>query len=101
LDTVPESIGGAARPGAAGRREQAADAGEPALRAGGRPRRASSPLGYRLGMTTLIIVLLVLWAVFAVVGFVVEGLLWLAFIGLILLAATIAWGWIKRRTSRD
>ncbi len=52
-------------------------------------------------MTTLIIVLLVLWAVFAVVGFVVEGLLWLAFIGLILLAATIVWGWLKRRTRRD
>lgn len=49
-------------------------------------------------MTTLIIVLLVLWAVFAVVGFVVEGLLWLAFIGLILLVATAVWGWIKRRT---
>lgn len=49
-------------------------------------------------MTTLILVLLVLWAVFAVVGFVVEGLLWLAFIGLILLVATAVWGWIKRRT---
>lgn len=52
-------------------------------------------------MPTLIIVLLVLWAVFAVVGFVVEGLLWLAFIGLILLFATIVWGWRKRRTGRD
>lgn len=52
-------------------------------------------------MTTLIIVLLVLWAVFAVVGFVVEGLLWLAFIGLILLVATAVWGWVKRRASRD
>jgi len=52
-------------------------------------------------MTTLIIVLLVLWAVFAVVGFVVEGLLWLAFIGLILLVATVVWGWLKRRTGRD
>lgn len=52
-------------------------------------------------MTTLIIVLLVLWAVFAVIGFVVEGLLWLAFIGLVLLAATAAWGWIKRRTNRS
>jgi LPXTG-motif cell wall-anchored protein len=49
-------------------------------------------------MTTLIIVLLILWAVFAVVGFVVEGLLWLAFLGLILLAATAVWGWFKRRT---
>lgn len=55
----------------------------------------------RRRMTTLIIVLLVLWAIFAVVGFVVEGLLWLAFIGLILLVATVVWGWLKRRTGRD
>lgn len=101
LDTVPESIGGGARPGAAGRREQGADAGERTPRAGADRGRASSPLGYRLGMTTLIIVLLVLWAVFAVVGFVVEGLLWLAFLGLILLLATVVWGWLKRRTGRD
>lgn len=60
-----------------------------------------NPAATVIRMTTLIIVLLVLWAVFAVVGFVVEGLLWLAFIGLILLAATAVWGWITRRTARD
>jgi len=32
-------------------------------------------------------------------GFVIKGLLWLAFIGLILFVATAVWGWLKRRTS--
>jgi LPXTG-motif cell wall-anchored protein len=49
-------------------------------------------------MLTVIIVLLILWAILAFIGFVVEGLLWLAFLGLILLAATALWGWFKRRT---
>ncbi|MFF1255188.1 hypothetical protein ACFVYC_22175 [Pseudarthrobacter sp. NPDC058329] len=47
----------------------------------------------------LIITLLVIWLVLSVLGFVIEGLLWLATIGLILLAATAVWGWLKRRTS--
>jgi LPXTG-motif cell wall-anchored protein len=49
-------------------------------------------------MVTVIVVLLILWAVLSIVGFVIEGLLWLAFLGLILLALTAAWGWFKRRT---
>lgn len=53
-------------------------------------------------MLKIIVVLLVIWAVLAVVGFVIEGLLWLAFLGLILLAATVVWGWIRgKRAPRD
>lgn len=48
-------------------------------------------------MKTLIIVLLVLWLVFAVLGAVIEGLLWLLWIGLLLFVATAAWGWLSAR----
>ncbi|MFN3866014.1 MAG: hypothetical protein ACK4MD_04785 [Demequina sp.] len=51
-------------------------------------------------MKTLIIVLLIAWAVLAVVGFVVEALLWLAFLGLALFAATAIYGFIKNKASR-
>lgn len=45
----------------------------------------------------LIITLLIIWLVVSIVGFVLEGLLWLAVIGLVLFVATAAWGWVKRR----
>jgi hypothetical protein len=47
----------------------------------------------------IIIALLVIWLILSVVGFVVKGLLWLAVIGLVLFAATVVWGWFKRRTN--
>ncbi|CCQ44553.1 putative membrane protein [Pseudarthrobacter siccitolerans] len=47
----------------------------------------------------LIITLLIIWLVLSILGFVIKGLLWLAFIGLILFVATAVWGWLKRRTS--
>lgn len=50
-------------------------------------------------MLKFILVLLVLWIVLSVVGFVVEGLLWLAFLALVLFVATAVWGWLKRRTA--
>ena len=45
----------------------------------------------------LIITLLIIWLVLSILGFIIEGLLWLALIGLVLFAATAAWGWFKRR----
>jgi LPXTG-motif cell wall-anchored protein len=47
----------------------------------------------------LIIALLVIWLVFPIIGFVVEGLIWLAVIGLVLFVATGVWGWVKRKTN--
>ncbi|WP_165976918.1 hypothetical protein [Arthrobacter nitrophenolicus] len=44
----------------------------------------------------LIITLLIIWLVLSILGFIIEGLLWLAFIGLVLFAATVVWGWLKR-----
>ena len=52
--------------------------------------------GYASGMG-LIITLLIIWLVLSILGFVIEGLLWLALIGLVLFAATAVWGWPKRR----
>lgn len=48
-------------------------------------------------MLTLIVVLLVVWVVLAVIGFVIKGLLWLAIVGIVLFLATLAYGAIKRR----
>lgn len=47
-------------------------------------------------MIRLILLLLVIWLVLAVIGFVIKGLLWLAVIGLVLFIATSIWGWLKR-----
>ena len=47
----------------------------------------------------IIITLLIIWLVLSILGFVVKGLLWLAFIGLILFLATAVWGWLKRKAN--
>ncbi|NNC12110.1 hypothetical protein HII28_09495 [Planctomonas sp. JC2975] len=52
-------------------------------------------------MLILLIVLLVIWAVLAVVGFAIKGLLWLAIIGIILFVATIIIGVVRRRATRN
>jgi len=49
-------------------------------------------------MTGFIIALIVIWIVLSIVGFVVEGLFWLAIIGIVLFLATSAWGWFSRKT---
>ena len=48
-------------------------------------------------MVGLIVVLLVVWAVLAILGFVIHGLVWLAIIGIILFVATGVFGFIRRR----
>lgn len=48
-------------------------------------------------MKTLIIILLVLWLAFSLVGLLIEGLLWLLWIGILLFVATAAWGLITAR----
>lgn len=49
-------------------------------------------------MKTIVLVLLGVWLLVAVLGAVVEGLLWLLFIGLVLFAATALWGFLKMRS---
>jgi hypothetical protein len=46
----------------------------------------------------LIIALLVLWLIFAVVGFVVKSLFWLAIVGIVLFIATGVFGAVRRRS---
>lgn len=50
-------------------------------------------------MKALIIALLVVWLVFALLGVIIEGLLWLLVIGVVLFLATAAWGWFKLRSA--
>jgi uncharacterized membrane protein len=50
-------------------------------------------------MLVALIVLLVLWLILAVVGFAIEGLMWLAIIGIILFVGTAAVGVVRRRAS--
>ena len=51
-------------------------------------------------MLTAIIILLVVWAVLAVVGFALEGLLWLGIIGAILFVGTLIFGFVRRAAGR-
>lgn len=52
-------------------------------------------------MWTVIVILLVVWAILAVVGFVFEGLLWLAVVGAILFVGTLVVGLIRQRARRS
>ena len=50
-------------------------------------------------MLAIVGVLLVVWIVLAVVGFVVKSLFWLAIVALVLFVITAAYGWVKRKAS--
>lgn len=47
-------------------------------------------------MWTVLIILLVIWVVLSIVGFVFEGLFWLGLIGIVLFVGTILFGLIRR-----
>ena len=47
-------------------------------------------------MLKLVAALLVVWLVLTVIGAVVEGLFWLTVVGVVLLAATAGYGYLKR-----
>lgn len=51
-------------------------------------------------MWTVLWILIVVWAVLAIVGFALEGLLWLAIIGLVLFIGTVVFGLIRRQSGR-
>lgn len=42
--------------------------------------------------------LLVVWLVLVVLGFVIKGLFWMVFVGAVLLLATAAYGYVKRKS---
>lgn len=51
-------------------------------------------------MLKVLLLILLAWALLAVVGFIIKGLLWLAVIGVVLFAATSLWGWARRGQDR-
>lgn len=51
-------------------------------------------------MWTVLLILLVAWVVLSIVGFVFEGLLWLAFIGIVLFVGTLIFGFIRNHARR-
>lgn len=51
-------------------------------------------------MLTVIVILLVVWAILAVVGFALEGLMWLGIIGVILFIGTVVFGFVRRAAGR-
>ncbi|MCH7229589.1 DUF2207 domain-containing protein [Glycomyces sp. L485] len=51
-------------------------------------------------MWTVLWILIIIWAVLAIVGFALEGLLWLAVIAIVLFIGTIVFGFIRRRVGR-
>ena len=56
---------------------------------------------YDQDMWTILWILIVIWAVLAIVGFAIKGLLWLALIGIVLFIGTIVFGFIRRRAGRS
>lgn len=51
------------------------------------------------GMGTILVILLVAWLALSVLGFVLEGLLWLAVIGIILFLGTAVFGFLRGRSA--
>lgn len=51
-------------------------------------------------MLGLVVVILAVWLILSIVGFAIEGLLWLGLIGVVLFVATAIFGWLKRAASR-
>ena len=51
-------------------------------------------------MIAILGVLLLVWIIVAVLGFVVKGFIWLAIIAIVLFIATSIFGWVQRKTSR-
>ncbi|MEO6944357.1 MAG: hypothetical protein ABI053_06565 [Lacisediminihabitans sp.] len=47
-------------------------------------------------MLTLVIILLIIWAVLAIIGFAIKALFWLAIVGIVLFVITALLGFIRR-----
>lgn len=65
----------------------------------GRGQRIVSP-EMEADMLVLVIVLLVAWLILSIVGFALEGLMWLGIVGVVLFVGTAAVGAIRRKALR-
>jgi hypothetical protein len=52
-------------------------------------------------MGTVLWILIIAWVLLAIVGIAIEGLLWLAAVGIVLFIGTIVFGLIRRRAGRS
>jgi LPXTG-motif cell wall-anchored protein len=52
-------------------------------------------------MLKILAILLVVWLALTVLGVVIEGLFWLAIIGIVLFLGTAGYAALKRRTGRE
>lgn len=52
-------------------------------------------------MWTIIAILLIIWLVFSILGFVIEGLFWLAVLGIVLFVATAIVGAVRGRMNKS
>lgn len=52
-------------------------------------------------MWTVIVILLIIWLALSVLGFVLEGLFWLAVIGIILFLLTAVFGAVRGRINKS
>jgi hypothetical protein len=50
-------------------------------------------------MKSIAVAILVIWAVLAILGFLVKGLLWLAVVAIVLFVATGIWAMTRGRTT--
>jgi hypothetical protein len=60
----------------------------------------SQPSEEVVGMLVLVIVLLAVWLVVSIVGFALEGLMWLGIVGVVLFVGTAAIGAVRRKALR-
>lgn len=51
-------------------------------------------------MLVLVVVLLAVWLIVSIVGFAMEGLMWLGIVGIVLFAGTAVVGAIRRKSLR-
>jgi hypothetical protein len=51
-------------------------------------------------MWAVVVILLVVWAILSIIGFVFHGLLWLAIIGIVLFVGTLIFGILRQRSRR-
>jgi len=56
---------------------------------------------YRGGMWTIIAILLIIWLGLSILGFVLEGLFWLAILGIVLFVVTALVGAVRSRTPKS
>ncbi|GAA4844077.1 hypothetical protein GCM10023201_38830 [Actinomycetospora corticicola] len=51
-------------------------------------------------MVGILVLVLIVWLVLAILGFVIKGLFWLAIVGIVLFVATAILGGVKRSSLR-